>query len=379
MKPFRFKCAKSGADEGSSSERAASFFSPDYFSAKKRFVAISQRLGLEHHSLPLDAPGPTSEPLTIDVAIAGAASPRTALVVSSGVHGVEGFFGSAVQLAFLEGLALNWRPPESGAVVLIHAVNPFGFAWQRRFNEENIDLNRNFLFGDQEYSGSPPLCGVFRSALLPVSTRPRFGFSASRMAMLALRHGVQSFWATMPVGQYEFEDWLFFGGRGRAQSAQLLDRFLSTLLDRCEETIHLDLHTGLGRWADCRLLVSEPDTSENAEWWKRHFGEKNVSTSSGASRVYKIRGGLGAWLQAQFSRSRYRFATAEFGTYSPMRVISALVDELHCHAKLGAAPPDHRARQRLKETFVPRSPQWRRKTLETGVALIRRAAHVLWQ
>jgi len=31
------------------------------------------------------------------------------------------------------------------AVILIHAVNPFGFAWGRRVTEENVDLNRNFV------------------------------------------------------------------------------------------------------------------------------------------------------------------------------------------------------------------------------------------
>ncbi len=86
---------------------------------------------------------------------AASGSRTSALVVSSGVHGVEGFFGSAVQLAFLEKLPPDWRPPEGAAVVLIHALNPFGFAWQRRFNEENVDLNRNFLLAEQTYCRRP--------------------------------------------------------------------------------------------------------------------------------------------------------------------------------------------------------------------------------
>ena len=34
-------------------------------------------------------------------------------------------------------------PPRS-ARYFIHALNPFGFAWLRRVNEDNVDLNRNF-------------------------------------------------------------------------------------------------------------------------------------------------------------------------------------------------------------------------------------------
>ena len=125
---------------------ATNYYSADYFAARERFLAACAQLGLEHHALTVHAPSPRPEPLTIDVAIAGATKPSTAIVLSSGVHGVEGLFGSALQLAFLERLA-SWQPPAGAAVVLIHAVNPFGFAWLRRFNENNVDLNRNFLLG----------------------------------------------------------------------------------------------------------------------------------------------------------------------------------------------------------------------------------------
>ena len=354
------------------------FYSPDYFSAKKRFVAACERLGFERHSLPVDAPSPSNEPLTIDVAVAGPAHPTSAVVVSSGVHGVEGFFGAAVQLAFLETLAPTWRPPQGTALVFLHALNPFGFAWQRRFNEDNVDLNRNFLLADQVYAGAPPLCGTFRRALMKQTTRARLGSATSRMALLALRHGVRSFWETLPVGQYEFPDWLFFGGSARSQTAQLLDRLLPTLLDTCQEIVHLDFHTGLGRWADCKLLLSELESTDNAAWWKTHFGSHRAAESDGSAGTYQIRGGLGSWLKAQFPQCRYRFATAEFGTYSPIRVIRALADELHWHAKLGTQLPDHPARRRLTETFVPSNRRWRTTSLRTGLSLIHRAADALW-
>ncbi len=51
--------------------------------------------------------------------------------MSSGLHGVEGYFGSAVQLAWLHGVRAGCiRIPSGTAVVLVHAVNPHGFAWR---------------------------------------------------------------------------------------------------------------------------------------------------------------------------------------------------------------------------------------------------------
>ena len=62
----------------------------------------------------------------------------------SGTHGVEGFCGSGAQIDWLRrGEAASL--PVDVAALMVHAVNPYGFAWLRRVTEENIDLNRNWI------------------------------------------------------------------------------------------------------------------------------------------------------------------------------------------------------------------------------------------
>lgn len=358
---------------------ATNFFSPDYFVARDRFLAASNKLGLKHHALQISALSPRDEPLTIDITIAGPAKPKTALVLTSGVHGVEGLFGSAVQLAFLDQCMNRWHLPNDAGIVLIHAVNPFGFAWRRRFNEDNVDLNRNFLLRDETFTGAPPLADKFRSAMKPSRPRTRYGFWAARMALLALRHGMNSFWETLPVGQYDFPDWLFFGGAAPTQSSQALSAFLPSVLDEAEEVAHLDFHTGLGRWAEGQLLVSESEGLDSCDWWLEHFGPDAVIKMKSFTQAYEVRGGFGPWLRALFPDCRYRYATAEFGTYSPMRVIGALADELRWHGEIGATNTNHASRRRLSETFVPQSRSWRTKTLNTALGLTRHAADILWR
>ncbi len=75
------------------------YFSDSYAEARDKFllVAAASKAKLFSYEIETDS----SEKLTIDVAILGEKS-QPALVVSSGVHGVEGFFGSAVQTAFLD-------------------------------------------------------------------------------------------------------------------------------------------------------------------------------------------------------------------------------------------------------------------------------------
>src|SRR5690606_11704356 len=93
--------------------------------------------------------------LSLDVARKGPKDARKLLVVSSGTHGVEGYFGSAVQIALLEGLLSRVNLAPHVGVLLIHAINPYGFAWSRRTNEDNVDQNRNFLLTGAEFRGAP--------------------------------------------------------------------------------------------------------------------------------------------------------------------------------------------------------------------------------
>src|SRR5690348_9872021 len=100
-----------------------SCFSPDYSTARARFVHAARDLGGMLWTYPLTATDPNNEALTIDVAISPGRDDRNALVLSSGLHGVEGFFGSAVQLALLSRWTENPHSAPAPRTILIHALN----------------------------------------------------------------------------------------------------------------------------------------------------------------------------------------------------------------------------------------------------------------
>src|SRR5437868_492059 len=107
----------------------ADYFSPDYRAARARFRATAAGCGASGETWPVRA---EPDDLTMDAAVSGADRPRRLVLVTGGLHGVEGFFGSAVQLAIVTDVFTGWRPPAGAAVVLLHAVNPFGFDQLRR-------------------------------------------------------------------------------------------------------------------------------------------------------------------------------------------------------------------------------------------------------
>src|SRR5437879_4302877 len=95
------------------------FFFPDYFAARHRFREMAATAGGRPETIPLDAKGPSGEGLGIDIAWFGAANPRSVLLHSSGLHGVEGFAGSAIQLQLLDDLP---KLPKDAALIAVHAL-----------------------------------------------------------------------------------------------------------------------------------------------------------------------------------------------------------------------------------------------------------------
>jgi hypothetical protein len=354
----------------------ASAFSPNYAAARYRFCTAAQALGFRLETYPINQTGPDEENLTIDVAILGSSQPEKVLVVSSGLHGVEGFFGSAVQCALLEERLIGWCPNQGSALVFVHALNPYGFAWGRRWNEENIDLNRNFLLPNEEYTGSPPMYGELDAFFNPTSLPSPFEPFLVKAIATIFRYGLDSLIDTLPVGQYDYPQGLFFGGHRPSKTYEILAANLPRWIGDAKNVLHIDLHTGLGKKATYKLFNGDAPDSESTRWLKEKFGADVVYPYQ-PGKMYQIRGSLGNWCQTMFPRHKYRCITAEFGTYPVIKVVEALRAENCAHFY---APPGHPfrewARQLLQEVFAPADVAWRNAVVSQGLDLIEQAIEV---
>src|SRR6185369_3728535 len=175
------------------------YFSPDYFTARDRFRKAAAKAGARLEALAIEAKGPASEDLTIDIAWFGSPAPQRLLLHSSGLHGVEGFAGSAIQLQLLESPP---SIPNDAALLVVHILNPYGMSWLRRVNENNVDLNRNFRV-DESYQGAPAAYARLNAFLNP-STAPAADLFFARAGYLVLRHGMTTLKQAVVGGQYDF-------------------------------------------------------------------------------------------------------------------------------------------------------------------------------
>lgn len=346
------------------------FFSPDYATARDRFRKAAQDAGARLDALPLDATGPGGEPLTIDIAWMGALNAPRVLLHTSGIHGVEAFAGSAVQLALLD------YPPEPGdgaAIALAHVLNPYGMAWLRRTNENNVDLNRNFLGGNEQWSGAPPLYAALDPLLNP-RTPPRRDAFLLRAVTHVLRHGYAAVKQAVAQGQYEYPQGLFYGGARLEEGPRRYLDWLSDRVSHAHTVLAIDVHTGLGRSGEDTLLVDPGYRAPPA--LAQALARPLVDAASDDPTSYVVRGGLASGIRRVLGETALHALVQEFGTYPVLRVMCALRQENRAHFH-DASDVHHPAKRALLSALRPNDDEWRMNVVARGVHAARAGLHWL--
>ncbi|MCB9663869.1 MAG: DUF2817 domain-containing protein [Alphaproteobacteria bacterium] len=354
------------------------FFHDSYAEARRAFRGAAGQAGFDLHTLDYGLPGPDGKDLSIDVAVRSKGILRRAVVISSGTHGVEGYFGSAVQLDQLSGRLAGWEPQAGEGVVLIHAVNPWGMAFQRRVNEDNVDQNRNFRKAGEAWSGAAANYALLDGLLNPASPPTRFDPFPLQALPALLRHGFTALKEAVASGQYDYPKGLFYGGAGPSRSHTLLKSHLPRLMGSVEQVVHLDLHTGSGRWGTYVLAADMPADGPDARRLRGAFGDEAVEAFDPTGVLYTIHGALGPWMQELFPGVRYDCLLAEFGTYPNLSVLTTCRYE---NRVVQHAPDDAAlrrvARAKMMEAFCPADATWRASCVAQADAVMGQAmAHV---
>ncbi|MEM9832848.1 MAG: DUF2817 domain-containing protein [Bacteroidota bacterium] len=331
----------------------------DYDAARTRFRKLAGKKGWKLHALPVDG----SNGLFIDIAHWQGSSEKL-VVHTTGVHGVEAFPGSAVQSAFLD----IWSPSTSDrpSIALIHCINPFGMHYLRRWNAQNIDLNRNFL---PSYDNLPvnSLYARVDSFLNPQSIR-QLSFFILHVLRLLTQYGFSSLQQAIAQGQYNYPKGLFFGGKQRSTEVSLLLSFFQQYLSEYRVVRGIDFHTGLGKLGQSSFYLE--NISERQQQAELLLGQPIILARAEKTQSYQTQGSLTAYLQQFYASSDYLMLTQEIGTLSPVKILRRLREENFYYQY----QPDRRqlSAVRLRDAFSPENDQWRRKAVQAGVETLQR-------
>jgi hypothetical protein len=341
-------------------------FSTTYAQARGRFRDLSIRAGARVTTLELPGvEGADGEVLTTDIAWLGPPAPRGAVVVTSGTHGIEGYAGSGFQCWFLAQRAAG-RLPEGVAVILVHALNPFGFSHGRRVNEHNIDLNRNFI----DFSGSRPQSAGYdglHAAIVPAQWSGQVRVQADGVIRDAWnRLGERGFQEAVCLGQYSHPDGLFYGGIAPSWSHRTWRTCLEQLPRSIELLAHVDIHTGLGPFGYGEILHTLPKEAPSfglASAWYQALG---LQAAGGRESVATTVGGTMNHAVVELNSIPARVSVSvEFGTVEFRSMFEALRADnwLWLHA-----PPEFpgaaEIRQEIARCFYPADAGWRGSVVE---------------
>jgi len=334
------------------------YFAKDYAGARSTFrsAALSAGARLFTYSL-AGCTGPAGEDLSIDVAVLGDAAAQRTLLVISGTHGVEGFAGSGSQVGLLEN-GLAGALPSGTSAILLHALNPYGFAWLRRANEDGVDLNRNFA----DFSALPSSAAYeeLHDALVPARWDEAHRRAAdASIADYITRKGHRAFQAAMSSGQYTRPDGLFYGGSGPTWSANMLRKILAEHAGAARQLAVLDIHTGLGPQGYGEPICIGRDAADVVrarEWYGKDVrniaGDESVSAVVGGSVADGVFGAL--------PDEQITYVALEFGTWPIEVITNALRAEQCCQARgnVDAATMAVVKRDVLDACYVD-TPAWR--------------------
>ncbi|KAG7389762.1 hypothetical protein PHYPSEUDO_009682 [Phytophthora pseudosyringae] len=356
-------------------------FSDSYYQARALFRARGETAGARLFSLPLEHL--KSLDLTVDIAVLQGSSERVLLHIS-GTHGVEGFAGSAIQAALLERAAAspssakNWP-----TVIFVHALNAYGFAQLRRFNEHGVDLNRNWLTPGEfkeRRARDPNRLGYLDvyELLNPKELSSVENWFWVKGIMHLATKGFDAIKQATIGGNYRFPQTLFYGGTELEPSLALLQEFLREHVNfnAVTKLAMVDVHTGLGPAGVDTLMLGAGSNMAVARsvFTGPEYVNKVVFVHDKENPVSRGYDGVGGFtfdgvekLLGPQTEGNALLLCQEFGTVPGVFILKAMVEEnaMYHHSPSPVSRLPYA--QKLRDVFyLHQSSSWKREVLHRG-------------
>jgi predicted deacylase len=338
---------------------AVPHFARSYADARAKFRAAAGARGLTVESEVLPAlQGVDGEVLAMDVAELGAADAESVFVLTSATHGIEGYCGSGAQVALLHDDAFLRAARDAGiAVLFIHAVNPHGFSYGRRVNEDNVDLNRNFRDFAAPLPDNPAYAEI-HPILLP-ATWPPPKESDEAIGTYIAKRGQRAFQAALTGGQYGYPDGLFYGGTSPAWSNRTLRSVLRRHSARRRRVAWIDFHTALGPRGHGEKIYAGRNAPADLARARAFWGDDVTSFYDGSSTSANVTGFVTSAGYEECPDAEFTAMALEYGTVPLPQVFQALRADhwLHNHPEAQSMRPA--IRKAMRDAFYVDEDDWK--------------------
>ena len=298
------------------------------------------------------------------------------IVLTTGVHGMEGYIGSVMLDVFFEEIYPTLNTANTG-ILIVANVNPYGMKYMRRYNENNVDLNRNFIEDWDSFDRSsnkeyPKVVSFLQpTGKMGNALWHEVGFYLS-LAKEAIFTGAGTISDALLTGQYEYADGVYYGGNGDEKSTTYLKGVFADCLDgEYENIVHIDIHSGYGPRYNMVIFnsVQDPTTEEEA---KAMFGyDYIIATDSedfyatfGDTTDYFYRLANSKNTDKSLYSTCFEFGTIGDGFFDSILSLKYTVDENRNHWYPSENDvTNEMVKENYYELFYPTETEWRQKTI----------------
>ncbi len=352
---------------------SAESFSAGYAEARDKFREAAREAGGALDAIANPNRAPDGGDLSTDIAWFGPRAAEKVLVMVSGTHGVEGFCGSGAQIDWLrrgEAAAL----PKGVAALLIHAINPYGFAWLRRVTEENVDLNRNWLDFGQPLPENAGYDELADAAVPSEWTAEAQRASGAVLRDFGGRHGALALQQALSGGQYRHAKGVFYGGAGPTWARSTQEAIYARYLGQAGRIAILDYHTGLGPWGYAEPIMSDPAGSAAYRRGQDWYGCTVTTPLDGSSTSAVTAGDNLAMAPELLSHAEVTGMALEYGTEAMNAVFLALRADAWLHGYGDPLSPEGQAiKAQIRRAFYGDADDWKGMVAGQSLAATRKA------
>lgn len=359
------------------------YYHNSYAECREGFHQQAEKLkakfdSVEFFSVPVKSK--TDTDLTIDFCYIPAKDTTLKLmVINSGIHGIEGFVGSAVQQILMAEFFEPKMTSEVG-ILIVHGMNAWGFKNERRFSENNVDLNRNFSLKKSLFSTKNDGFVALYDMLTPKgkvnmnSIKNKF-FMLTAIKQIAQK-GMPALLQAFAQGQYQFEEGIYYGGNSFEQQVEIISEALIEKSEPYKTVLSIDLHTGFGERGKLHLFPNPVDDPEIKQKMETIFAGHQIDWGD-SDNFYTVSGQFVEFIGELLPNKTSIPMVLEFGTLNTSTTIGA-IKSAHISilenqgAKYGYKSEKDREKTKAGyyEMFYPVSEKWRTNALTISLELM---------
>ena len=349
-------------------------FYNSYEEIRAHLGELTKELGVEISSYAVDE----EDGLYIDSFYLPSTGDKTNLIVlTTGVHGMEGYIGATMLDVFFRDVYPTLDPADTGVLVVAN-VNPYGMKYFRRYNENNVDLNRNFILDwdsfDLASNTEYPKVDTFLGPTGKIGNGlwHEVGFYLS-LAKTAVTEGADTVSDALLTGQYEYPQGVYYGGNGdEASTVYLKDVFNQCLDSDYENIVHIDIHSGYGPRYNMVIFNSVYETMNEKESQEAFgydyviaYDSESFYATTGDTTDFFYRLAEQKQAEAELYSTCFEFGTIGDEFFDTILSLKYTIDENRNHWY----PTDNKLTEQIihenyMELYYPTETAWREKTVE---------------